>query len=251
MTEETTIFTNLQNVITTATSVATVVLGYFAYKKNSEIKSLKEKNEYLKKTVHKITSKVDPESDRKLIVEAERNIQIMGINSLGPLHHCREEIIQFLKDKNKKLRLVLLDPRGHEFQSREKFEHDNSRRLYSEWVASLSIVKDIQEKSQGNIEVRLRQDAPDRSLLIIDSISTVDELSKMLINYYPDQESMRGYEGVQFLSEFAMERDRDSFFRNLDYYSDCWEKAEFVELQILYSIGATKIANKANQHGSK
>lgn len=237
MIEETTIFENIQNVITTVTSVATAVLGYLAYKKNNQIKSLKEKNEYLKKTVHKITSKVDPESDRKLIIEAGRSIQIMGINSLGPLHHCREELIQFLKDKNKYLRILLLDPYSEEFQIREKFEHDSSRRLFREWVASLSIIKDIQEKSHRNIEVRLRNEAPDRSLLIIDSVFTVDEHSKMLINYYPDQESMRGYEGVQFLSEFSMERDRDSFFKNLEYYSDCWEKSEPIEFQKLYSIG--------------
>jgi len=242
MTEETTLLSNIQNVITTATSVATVTLGYLAYKKNNEIKTLKGKNEYLKRTVHKITSKVDPESDRKLIVEAGRSIQIMGINSLGPLHHCREELIKFLKDKNKKLYILLLDPTCAEFQIREKFEHDSSRRLFREWVASLSIVKDIQEKSHGNIEVRLRNEAPDRSLLIIDSIFTTDEHSKMLINYYPDQESMRGYEGVQFLSEFAMERDRDSFFKNLEYYLDCWEKSESVELQKLYSIGNDQLS---------
>ena len=93
MAEQNIIFSEAKNIMTMVTSLSTVVLGYMAYKKNNKIRQLEEKNEYLKKTVHKISSKVDPESDRQLIVNSVRNIQIMGINSLGPLHHCREELI--------------------------------------------------------------------------------------------------------------------------------------------------------------
>lgn len=228
------ILTNIQNIVSALTAFSTVYLGVLTYRRSNEVRILKEKNEYLKKTVHKITSKVDPESDRRLIVDANSSIQIMGINSLGPMHHCREEIIEFLKKPDTCLNIILLDIRSEVFTSREEFEEDNSSRLITEWKATLSILKDIHEKSGGRIELRLRCDEPNRSLLIIDSMEAINDKSKMLINYYPEQQSMRGYEGVQFLSEYVMERDRDSFYKNREFYIASWKNSESVSLQTMH-----------------
>ena len=221
---------NIQSIIAGLTSFTTVYLGVKAYRKNNEINKLKEEKEYLRKKIHKITSKVNPESDRILIKKANNNIGILGINSLGPLHHCREEIIDFLKNKKGVLKIILLDPESETFRKRALKEGDKSNRLISEWKASLSILKDIEIQSGEKINLRLRTDPPDRSLLIVDASNDINEKSKMLINYYPDEPNTRGYSGGQFLSEFTMERDRDSFFKNMKYFTGIWDKSKEVIL---------------------
>ena len=230
------VFSDIQNIISALTAFSTVYLGVLTYRRSNEIRDLKEENEHLKKAVHKVTSKVDPESDRKLILEAKSTIQIMGINSLGPIHHCREEIIKFLDDPNASLDMILLDIHDEVFKRRENYEADASSRLATEWKATISILKDISEKSNGTIEIRLRKNEPSRSLLIIDSKESLTEKSKMLINYYPDHLSMRGYEGVQFLSEFVLERDRDSIYKNVEYYSEAWIESNSISLDELHKL---------------
>jgi len=230
------VFADVQNIISALTAFSTVYLGVLTYRRSNEIRDLKEKNEHLKKAVHKITSKVDPESDRKLMLEAKSTIQIMGINSLGPIHHCREELIKFLDHHHASLDMILLDIRDDVFKRRENHEADTSSRLASEWKATISILKDISNKSNGTISIRLRKNEPSRSLLIIDSKDSLNEKSKMLINYYPDGQSMRGYEGVQFLSEFVMERDRDSIYKNIEYYNESWMESSSISLEELHKL---------------
>ena len=228
-----TILSNIQSIITGLTSFTTVYLGLKAYRKNNEINKLKEEKEYLRKKIHKITSKVNPESDRVLIKEANATIGMIGINSLGPLHHCREEIIDFLKIRKGSFKIILLDPESKIFKERALKEGDKSNRLISEWKASLTILKDIKIQSGKEISLRLRTDPPDRSLLIIDAFDDISEKSKMLINYYPDEPNTRGYSGGQFLSEFTMERDRDSFFKNIEYFENTWGKSKETNLDEL------------------
>lgn len=211
-------------------AISTVALGVLGYKQNSKVKELEEEKEYLKKEIHKISSKVDPESDRKLLVQAVESVQIMGINSLGPLHHCREEIIEFLNERKGVLLIILLDPRSEAFGKRQYREEDVSQRLLSEWRASVSILQDIFLHTNGRIELRVRSDMPDRSILIIDAFNGLTDRSKMLINYYPEEPGTRGYSGAQFLAEFVMERDRDSMFKNIDYFEHCWQRAMRISL---------------------
>jgi len=211
-------------------AISTITLGILGYWQNSKVKSLEEDKEYLKKEIHKISGKVDPESDRKLLVQAAVSVQIMGINSLGPLHHCREEIIEFLADRKGTLHIILLNPRSDTFVLRQKREEDFSQRLLSEWRASVSILKDICLHTDGVVELRLRTDTPDRSLFIVDALDGLGDRSKMLINYYPEEAGTRGYSGAQFLAKFVMERDRDSMFKNVEYFARCWERAMPVSL---------------------
>lgn len=225
---------------------STMVLGFLTYRRNNQVKKLEEETEYLKKEIHRSTSKVDPESDRRLIEGAESSVQILGINSLAPLHHCREEIIEFLKDRNGAVQILLLDPRSSVFKEREKQEQDGSHRLFTEWKASLTILKDIQHQSgsDNGIEIRLRSDPPDRSLLIVDASGEPGNHSKMLINYYPKEHGARGYEGGQFLSEFVLERDRDSFFKNKRDFEERWGRARRAEVEELCSTYVVPTPNE-------
>ncbi len=213
---------------------ASIALGAFTFRGRYKIKQLKQEIEYLKKKVHRVTSTVDPESDRRLIESAEKSIQILGINALGPLHHAREAMIKFLRASGGILHIVLLDPESTVFRDREEHERDGFKRILTEWKASLTILMDIKANSKGHIEIKLRSDPPDRSLLIIDAIGGPETKSKMLINYYPEQSGMRGYSGAQFLSEYVAERDRDSFFRNTSYFDQCWQESEPTDLDILF-----------------
>jgi len=218
-------------------AIATITFGISTYKKASKIRALEDEKEYLKRKIHKVSSKVDPESDRKLLMKAERSVQIMGINSLGPLHHCREEMIEFLVGRKGILQIVLLDPQSDIFAMREQREKDLSKRLLSEWRASLSILKDIQINTQGKIELKLRSDPPDRSLFIVDAIDDLTDRTKMLVNYYPEEPATRGYSGAQFLAEFLMERDRDSIFKNNDYFLLFWNKSQTVAVDAAIELG--------------
>ena len=220
-----------------ALAISTITLGILNYKKKNKIRTLEDEKEYLKKEVHKVTSKVDPESDRKLLMQAERSVQIMGINSLGPLHHCREEIIEFLVERKGILQILLLDPRSDIFVMREQREKDISQRLLSEWRTSLSILKDIQMKTHGQIELKLRSDSPDRALFIVDAFDSLTDRTKMLVNYYPEEPGTRGYSGAQFLAEYVRERDRDSIFKNNDYFLLHWENSQTHSVDSAIELG--------------
>ena len=221
---------NAAKITAALATLATVGLGAFTFRGRRRIKQLEQEIEQLKKKVHRATSKVDPESDRRLIMGAEESIQIMGINALAPLHHAREEIIAFLRARRGGCCVLLLDPESGVFKKREEQEHDAAKRILTEWKASLTILKDIETAAENRIELRLRSDPPDRSLLIIDGEGPLTTNSRMLINYYPDQPGMRGYSGGQFLAEYALERDRDSFYKNSDYFNDCWQRAAPTDL---------------------
>ncbi len=217
--------------------VSTTLFAVLNYRRGNRIADLEQERELLRRKVHKISSKINPESDRNLLLRAEESLQIIGINSLGPLHHCREEIIDFLVKRDGYLQLILLDPASEAFADRERQEEDSCRRLLSEWQASLCILKDIRVHATERIELRLRTDWPDRSLFIVDSGKALTDRSKILINYYPEAPGMRGYSGAQFLAEFVMERDRDSVFKNREYFLQCWQRAGRIDIDAAIDLG--------------
>ncbi|MCK4784886.1 MAG: hypothetical protein KAV87_14125 [Desulfobacteraceae bacterium] len=219
------VFKNIDKIIAGVTSLTTIIFGWLTYKRSNKIKKLEEEKDYLRKRIHRTTSKLNPETHRLLIKEAKRSVQIFGINALGPIYHCREEIIDFLRKRDSILQIILLDPTGDIFREQEVLEEDSIRRIYAEWKATLYILKDIELYSGGSIELKLHTEMPDRFLLIIDALNDFDHCSKMIINYYPSKSGVRGYMGGQFLSEFILERDRDSFNKNIDYFQKMWEKA--------------------------
>ena len=217
-------------IIAAIATLATVILGTFSLERASKIKRLKQEIEDLKRKILRTSSKVNPETDRIIIIEANNSIQILGINALGLLHHCSEELIKFLVSTQHNLQVLLLEPSSEAFKARTQKEHDNVGRIIHEWKASIRILKDISLKTKGKIELHLHNERPDRALLIVDSLNKINDNSKMVINYYPEEEGMRGYSGKQFLSEYILERDRDSFYKNYNYFQDLWIRSKSVEI---------------------
>lgn len=127
------------------------------------------------------------------------------------------------------------------FKERELQEEDSAHRIFTEWVAALTIIKDIEFHSGGQVELRLFADPRDRYLLVVDALGGLSDYSRMLINYYPKQLGMRGYSGEQFLSEYLYEPDRDSFLKNLEYINECLKRAKQVELDTLLTTFAGKV----------
>jgi hypothetical protein len=78
-------------------------------------------------------------------------------------------------------------------------------------------------------------------LFIVDALDGLDDRSKMLINYYPEEAGTRGYSGAQFLAEFVMERDRDSMFKNIEYFVRCWERATPTSLEAALALAARSV----------
>lgn len=221
------------NIVAAITTLASAALVAVTFRGKYKIKRLEQEIEDLKNKVDRSTSRVNPESDRRLIESAEQSVQLLEINALGPLHHGQEEMIEFLRTRGGVFRIVLLDPESAVFREREEHERDASKRILTEWKASLTILMDIRAKSNGHIEIKLRSDSPDRSLLIVDALGEPQTKSKMLINYYPEQQGMRGYSGAQFLAEYVAERDRDSFLKNTVYFSQIWKESKSVQLEDL------------------
>lgn len=226
---------NIFEVISGALALAVSLATYFAYRGGTKIKELEGQIDRLKKTVLKTTSKVNPESNRLLINEAQRSIQILGINSLGPLHHCREELIQFLKSRKGVLHILLLNPKSPIFAQRAKREGDDVGRLSSEWHTSAAIIKDIAVKSSHpqNVYIRIHETEPTCALLIVDGLQKDESLRQMLINDYPSQIGKRGYEGGQFLVQYSVLRDRDSFDKRYSYFINLWTQGKAIPINQL------------------
>ena len=207
-------------------SLLTALFGFFALRRGNEIRRLKEEIEELKRQNLRVSSKVNPESDRTLIVNAKKSIQILDINALHILHHCREELINFLEVRGATLQVLLMNPTTQAFAKRQSLEDDRVGRIRAEWQASVKILLGIRQIAgpHNNVELRLFDGEPDRSLLIVDALDQPKPHSKIMINYYPEEKRTRGYTGGQFLAEFDLVRDRDSFERNWDHFTKVWGK---------------------------
>ena len=213
-------------------TLISAVLGSFGLKQHLKIKRLQEEIDYLKWDIHRETSGVNPESGRRLIKEAQKIVRIFDINALEPLHHSRELLINFTSKRGSLLQIILLDPDSDEFKERENKEEDSSGRIRAEWTATLAILEDIQLHTKGTIEFCLFREKIDRYLLIVDALDKehLTEHSRMLINYYPEEPSARGYTGEQFMAEYVRERDRDSIHKNLHHFNECLKKAKLVSI---------------------
>ena len=156
---------------------------------------------------------------------------MLGINSLRVLHHSREDILKFIKNGGV-FRILMLDPTTDAFRERAEMEEDRVGRLVAEWVASAKILSGIVEKlhSSDGVEVKLYAEKPDRSLVMVDGIDQLNEDTSVLINYYPEQRAVRGYEGAQFLAQQRVPRDRDSVEKNWVHFAHLWENARSVKV---------------------
>ena len=211
--------------------------AYFAWRsqvRKQLIPRLEDRIADLMKSIQRYTSRVDPESDRKLIKTAKRNIQVLGTNSLRVLHHSREDIISFLKQGGQ-VQILMLDPRKTAFRKRVEVEEDHVGRISAEWNASAKILCGINEKlgDTGRIEVKVYDEDPNRSLVMVDGADQITENTSILINYYPKKHGVRGYEGGQFLAEQRVPRERDSVQKNWDHFAALWADGEPVNVKEL------------------
>ena len=232
----------LLEVVSALFALLAVALGLIGTRMRRKVRRLEDEIDYLKWDIHRETSGVNPESGRRLISETQKLIRILDINALATLHHSSEALIDFLGKRGTLLQILLLDPDSGEFKRREQEERDSSIRIFTEWIATQAILKDIETKSKGEIELYLFTEAPDRYLLIVDALdeADLDEHSRMLINYYPEETGGRGYIGEQFMAEYLRERDRDSIYKNLRHYNNCLDGAKRIGIEETYDkyVGA-------------
>ena len=222
--------TQLLTTIAALLSLLTALFGFSALRRGNKIRRLEEEIEELKLQNLRVSSTVNPESDRTLIINAKKSIQILDIHGLQILHHCREDLIKFL-ERGGTLQVLMMDPTTQAFATRQSFEDDRVGRIQSEWQTSVKILLGIRQKAgpHSNVELRLFDSKPDRSLLIADALDHPEPYSTIMINYYPEEKGTRGYAGGQFLAEFNLVRDRDSFERNWNHFTKVWDKHTAVD----------------------
>ncbi|MDD5064801.1 MAG: hypothetical protein PHQ35_08610 [Phycisphaerae bacterium] len=157
-------------------------------------------------------------------------VSILGINATGPLHQGRELLVNLLV-KEGRLRVLLLDPRKPVFEERCNREDDTVGRIAAELYASLYILMDITLKAGifgGNIEIRLHEKYPDRSLLMLNHR---DKDGVILANPYPSSNGSRGMDG-QMYPLIKQGRTTDGYNVNVQYYENLWDEADPIKLRI-------------------
>ena len=194
---------------------------------NDQIKSLQE--EIAKGQL--IGKKRVMSEDKQLIITSQKEVWILGINALGPLHECYEELISLLK-KGGRIKVLLLNPASKAFKQREKDEEElNGKivgRLCAEYNASLSICRSILHFSaeKGEIKLKVHDNYPEHALIIRDPRS---DTCKIHINYYPKEKLTRGYIGEH---RAILQQWPDLLGQWISKYEDLWQNAHDINLNI-------------------
>lgn len=194
-------------------------------------KNLQDLEEYnLKRNLKfQIPENVRMEQFQKL----KKNLCIMGINSLGPIHQNRESIIGILK-RNGTVRILLLNPRSNAFIERVQFEEKHNDRicgrLLAEYEATIANCRDIKNFSDtlGTFEVRVHSTYPTMSLVMIYPDSM--EYGQLNQNVYPDVAGLRGLIGRTLSLKKCDGKDLNLFNEFVENYKDLWKSAEIVDL---------------------
>lgn len=210
------------------------------YLYQGELRS-KKREEKLNRQIDKLTEQISKgqligkeraiSEDKKLIVDAQKEVWILGINALGPLHECYEKLIGLLKNGGK-IRVLLLNPESNAFKEREKDEEEiNGKicgRLLAEYNASLAICRSILHFSarKGEFELRIHDNYPEYALIIRDPRS---DRCKIHINYYPKKKLVRGYVGEH---RVVFEQWPDLLNMWVQKYEDIWLNAKSCDLNI-------------------
>jgi hypothetical protein len=158
-------------------------------------------------------------------------VSILGINATGPLHQGRELFIQLLRAGGG-LRLLVLDPGCAAFRGRRAHELDSVGRIGAELQASCFILLDILDQlgsgaGEPHLEVRLHDQAPDRSLIMVDS---EHDDGLVMENPYP---ALKGTRGVQGQMYPLVQRGRTArgFVENVKHFDELWRSAAAVKLR--------------------
>ena len=178
------------------------------------------------------------DKDLSLMDLARKELWILGINSLGPLHQGREIIIKKLNN-GVHIRILLLDPTSIEFLKRSKNEEEitksdgkkyRSARLVSEYNASLAICRDIMNFVEGNgvFEVRVHDQTPTEAMVITDPNPIDKHLGICHYNPYPEKAQTRGVQGKHI--PFSKKKDKDEFEKYVRKYDNLWNSAKSVNI---------------------
>lgn len=177
-------------------------------------------------------------------------LEMLGINSLGPIHQGRELIRDILKSADEggqsgKVRLLLLDPLSDACRGecgRVCFETDKVGRLAAELQASLYILADIRSEvgaeAFSNFELRFHGSDPDRSLIMlnvgatfIDETATADQVVSayadgvILENPYSRRRGERGMEGESRRWTPKRGGGENYYQDNIEYFRCVWRSA--------------------------
>jgi len=187
----------------------------------------KEFIKYIKK--RKISTDLD------LMESAKEEINILGINALGPLHQGREIILNKLL-RGIDVKVLILNIDCEEFKKRENKEElkNNviSGRLKAEYSASVAICRDINNFNNGNysnpgsLEVRCHNSEPICAAVIVDP----NGWGCCSLNKYPDYANTRGLMGN--LNLYSKSENPENFTELLNYFNSVWDLADSVDLSI-------------------
>lgn len=169
--------------------------------------------------------------DVNLIDNSKSTLDILGINSLGPLHSGREKIIAFVNKRNGKVRILLLNPISVSFQLREEKEELFNNlivgRLQSEYNASIAICEDILNFTDfsDNIKIKVHKQNPIMALVISDGDLDAGCIN---CNIYPEEKNVRGLMGKHNL-HITKDIFFDQFVEYQNYFNELWNNSEEIE----------------------
>jgi len=169
--------------------------------------------------------------DVSLIDNSKLTLEILGINSLGPLHSGREKIIDFVNKKGGKVKILILNPKSETFRLREEkeelFNNLIAGRLQSEYQASIGICKDILNFTNfsDSIKIHVHSQNPIMALIISDGDL---ETGCINCNIYPEEKNVRGLMGKHNL-HVTKDVFLDQFVEYQNYFKELWSNSEEIE----------------------
>ena len=102
---------SFESILKALTAIFGFAGAYFAWRSQMRkqlITRLEDEIAELKKSIQRYTSRVDPESDRKLIKTAKRSIEVLGINCLRVLTQPRPKGVTQVTFDSRRLSSVIV-----------------------------------------------------------------------------------------------------------------------------------------------
>lgn len=168
---------------------------------------------------------------RDVTMNRAPKLDVLGVSALGPIHQGREVIIETLAEGGS-VRALLLDPESTAFIQRSHQELDTLGRIAAEQLASLYILADIRKQvtpvAAAHLQIRLYQELPDRSLVMID---TGESDGIALVNVYPLQIGVRGMTGASFMWNANHTDDAVDYRDSLSRFDERWNRATRITLR--------------------
>jgi hypothetical protein len=136
------------------------------------------------------------EETKSIIIGADKELIVVGINALRPAHEGIEHIASVLGSGGN-VNFMTLDPWSDTFAKREAYENTTFGRLQKEWEAAVADLADAYSRagSKGDLLLSLHEMWP---LLSITARDTDTNDGRLQLNLYPTLEGTRGLRGTTF-----------------------------------------------------